>query len=167
MADKPENTVKPIQYRIEEITIVDYNSTDPQCVTNRGDLKNTDVAVTAEIRIDKKKGTIEIIIDAVFSIGKGDSRQELFRIKSSHIFMIRDFNKTFTIKKNNQVNIPDPLIMNFIGVAVSGTRGMIAARNQYHEYKDIILPLIDVKPMIEDIKKKQTKNKSASPPSIT
>lgn len=155
MEDKTQNTMKPIQYRIEEINVVDYKATDPQCITNHGDLKNTNIAVTTAIIIDGKKGTIEIIIDAVFSIGKGNSSRELFRIKSSHIFMIKDFKKIFPVNKDDQVDIPDPLIMNFIGMAVSGTRGMLVARNQYHEYKDIILPLVDIKPTMAGLKNNQ------------
>ncbi len=158
MENTSKEKIKQILYRIEDIEILDYKSTDPQSFADRIDaFKNIQVTISTHGDVNEKNGTISALMDVAFSKEYSCVKHEIINIKTSHIFRIKEFNKVIEKDEEGRPVLPNWLILNFLSIAISGTRGMIAARNVYPEYKKVILPLMDPTQMLKGLKKNSEK----------
>ncbi len=83
-----------------------------------------------------------------------EKKDKLFSIETVHKFKLKDFKGLFKKNKENQFNIPDSLLNHLIGIAIGGTRGMIAASTKNPKYKKIILPLVITSQLLDTYKNK-------------
>lgn len=107
-------------------------------------------------KIDDKNGTIEVQIQTNFYIDVDSKKINLFGIESSHKFKIKEFNKYILIPECDEYDIPDGLMITFLGIAISGTRSMLATMNSTPEYNKLLLPLINPADILKFIKEKST-----------
>ncbi len=109
------------------------------------------------IKIDNKKGMIELGMLAEFFHKMNPEKFKLLSIETVHKFKIKRFVELF--KENDELyDIPDGFLGHLLGIAIGGTRGMLAASIKIPEYKKIILPLVSTSELLKSVKQKmQTK----------
>jgi hypothetical protein len=118
------------------------------------DIKKGFVKVKTNIQIDNKNGIASILLNIVFGTNKQKKHFELFGIETVHNFQIRNFAKIFSGTKKEPFEIPDELMVMFLNISISDTRGMLVALNTNQDYTNIILPIINPKNLLEEIKKR-------------
>lgn len=149
-----EKKDKSIEFRIEEIKIINYFEKDfSEYGLKSTDIKNGSCQVGLNIGFDSKKGTISIPVKATFYVKSNDKDLEIFGIETVHVYKIKKFNKQFKEDENKQFDIPDHLLKSLIGTSVGGTRGMILASKKIPEYKKINLPLLNTSHLLGLFKK--------------
>lgn len=124
------------------------------------DIKKGFVKVKTNVQNENKNGVVSIILNIVFGTNKGKKYYELFGIEAVHNFQIRNFAKIFSNVQKDSFNIPDELMIMFLNISLSGTRGMIVALNTNPDYSNIILPIINPKDLLEEIKKNMRRNRN-------
>lgn len=105
-------------------------------------------------KIDEKHGTIELQIKTNFYLDVDSKKINLFGIESSHKFKIKEFKKHISLPECDEYDIPDGLMSTFLGIAISGTRSMLAAMNSTPEYNKLLLPPINPVDILKSIQDK-------------
>ena len=146
---------KTFTFRLISNKIISYseNSMEKNGI-NPNELKNVKTYLEVKLGFNIEKEIIGFLIKTDFFYGTGENKIDLINIETVHQFKVIDFKKHFEISKDNKVNIPDQLMSTFLGIAISGTRGMLTASIKSQEYKNFIIPLMDIKKMIEQLKTK-------------
>ena len=121
---------------------------------SRKDIKNGTVKLNVGHKVDQAKNSVSILLNVIFKSKKNDKEFDLFGIESVHSFQIKGISKLLSADKT-KINIPDDFMLAFLNISISGTRGMLAILNANPDYASIILPLIDPKSLLKDIKEKQ------------
>ncbi len=116
-------------------------------------LKNLQTKLEVKFGFNIDREIIGLFIKADFFYHAEEDKIDLINIETIHQFGIKDFKQNFGITKEKKVNIPDSLMCTFLGIAVSGTRGMLTASIKSPEYKNFIVPLVDIKKMMDSLKK--------------
>lgn len=114
------------------------------------DIKNAKVELEFQVDINDEAGTIAIGISASFFYPK--PKIDLFGIKAIHTYKIHNM-KRFEVEEN-QFRIPDPLMITLLSMAISATRGMLAALNTTPAYRKIYLPFLDAKKILDSAPRK-------------
>jgi len=158
--EKQELKELNFKYRLIEAKRINYFEKDIDESIFRSKFNKRSVAfkLNLQLKIDDSYGTIELILEVKFYYKSNNHREELFGIRTSHKFKIKNFKEVFPSKNKKKYIIPDKVTATFLGIAISGTRGMLVILNTNKYYKDILLPLIN--PL--DIIKKGEKSKSKS-----
>jgi len=145
------------QYKLIEVKKLSYfeNNIEEYNLRPRINKNKTPFELNVQILINDSEGIIEIILKLIFYQIEDDKRIELFGIKTSHKFKIKNFKNVFPKNDKNEYLIPDQVIATFLGVSISGTRGMLVVLNTNQYYKDILLPLITPLDIIKSGNKKE------------
>lgn len=106
---------------------------------DKKDKINTVIHTELDVNIENETIGITLEINLKSSI---NNNNDLFGIKTRHLYKIK--NITSIVKKNddNVLNIPDIFLSTLISIAYSGTRGMLVILNANSKYKKLLLPLV-------------------------
>ena len=148
----------PIEYRIAEIKQISFYEKDfTELGLNGKDILNGKMNVSTNFKIDGEKGIISFHIKVNFFKEVETKETKLFGIESLYRFQIKNFDKVIKTK-TDQFTIPDPLMITFLNISFSGTRGMLITLITNPIYKNLYLPVIDTYRVLESLKKSE-KNK--------
>lgn len=103
------------------------------------------------LNVDSKQGRLSFPIKVEFFPNTGEN-VPLFGIETVHSFTIKDFQNHLKKDENGKFHIPDGLIERLLGLAISGTRGMLVASVNLPEYKKVFLPLVDISRLLKLMK---------------
>lgn len=133
------------QYKLIEVKKISYFENDIEKYQFKDKVKrgNTPFQLTVHIAIDDSSGTIDVILRIKFYYMNNNEKIELFGIDTSHKFKIKNFFEVFLPNDKKEYPIPDEVMTNFLGIAISGTRGMLIVVNTNKQYENILLPLIN------------------------
>lgn len=135
---------KKVEFRIAEIKKVSYFQNDySEFGLLKADLKEIGVNLSTKFIFSENENIISIYIKTNFFVNKENKQFELFGIETAHKFEIKDLQKRFFNSVNKKFDIPDNIMLIFINISVSGTRGMLAALCSNPAYSKIILPIIN------------------------
>ena len=158
--DEPEKV--SVTFRIKKIDLIEHSLSISKIPNNVQNKDNFYFTTTINLNINTNNS--EITVGVLSKFGYDEFRDiELGFINSSTIFFVENLNE-LSNKHGNQIQItmPDFLMANFIGLAISVTRGMLATITKGTPLESAILPLQD--PMLfaknlatqsEDILKKK------------
>lgn len=117
------------------------------------DIKEGGCKIGFNLRIDDKKGIIILAILAEFFSHINKQECKLFSIETVHKFKLKKIGEIVKKNKNNIFNIPDAFVNHLLGIAIGGTRGMLAASITVPEYKKIFLPLVVTSNLLDSYKR--------------
>ncbi len=155
MSEVEKNKAKnKFEFRITSIKKLRYFQNEYSMFgLDLGDIKRGFVKLKAHMKIEKQKGILSIFLNVNFSTNKEQKEYELFGIETVHSFQLRNFSKLYVVAETDTFEIPDELMILFINVSVSGTRGMLVALNTIQDYSNIILPVIYPGDLLGELKK--------------
>ena len=139
-----ENKTIEVKMKIVEVKKLNYFEY-PLDTLNIKDLNihNVPFDLNLNLGINNKEGILDFILTIHFYQNVKDEKVILFGIKTSHKFMIFDFENTFKKDKEGRVLLDNGILSTFLSIAISGTRGMLSLLNTSDEYKNIILPIVN------------------------
>lgn len=144
---------KSIQYRIAEFKITKHFENElSQTGIKKISLPSTKINFSVTTKFDVPKNILHFMIKVVSYHKIKDKMVELFGLENICSFEIKDLNKILPIE-DDKIKIPDNLMLALLNIVVSGTRGMLVAMNKNPEYASLILPVINSKDLLENIKK--------------
>lgn len=146
------NNLTKIEFKIEEIKILNFFENDPSNFNiNKSQYNAADVDIGFNLKINDKDENIDIILKTIFHL-KENKNIVFFGLNSLFRYKIANFSKS--IKKiGNNYQIPDKFLKILLELSLSGTRGMIVPLLSIQEYKHLILPIIDPMNLLKNIKK--------------
>jgi hypothetical protein len=145
-----------IQYRLEEIKKINFFQRDYESLgLTKQEIKKGDVSLSS--KIDFKEQGVVFWLKSDFFIEKDSIRKDLFGIETSYSFAVKNFKKIFYDEELNVWNVPDPIMGTFMGITVSGTRGMLAALVTDPDYSKIYLPLVNPIELLKGLKLEEEK----------
>lgn len=134
---------KEIQFSIHEFEIGSFSSTIPK-ESVRKDRLTFEIQHSFEVDADKK------LFKVGFKIKVMASRQSALQLAAIETFTVF---KLKGVESENMNRLPDHLVITFLSIAYSNTRGALAAKSQGTVVGDVPLPLINPTQVIEDLKK--------------
>lgn len=139
MAEKKE-----IQFSIQAFEIGSFSSTIPKESVRKDRL---DYRIQHQFDVDEEKKLFMVRFQIHVSVSP-QSTVELANIETSTTFKLKG------IEKENMRKLPDHLLITFLSIAYSNTRGALAAKAQGTVVGEVPLPLINPTQVIEDMKKR-------------
>jgi len=137
--EKPEK--KPILFNINSIrTDSFYENNVPNEQIKKGKCN-----IGFGLNVDSKKGKLIFPVKVDFFT---EDDVSIFGIETIHAFKIKDFESHIKKDEDGEYNIPNGLIERLLGLAISGTRGMLVVSVTLPEYKKIFLPLVDISKLL-------------------
>jgi len=138
---KTKQGERQITYKILEVRKLSHFENDPsELNVSRDDLqKPVHFTINTSISVDSENSTISLKANAVFFIEKNNIKIDLFGLTAIYKFHLSDFKKNF-LKEDNNVAVPEQILIIFANILISGIRGMFAALNTRPEYSHIMLP---------------------------
>lgn len=103
------------------------------------------------LNIDSKNGRLIFPMKVKF-FSVSDNQNPFLGIETVHSFSVPNFSKLFKKDANGKFYIPDGLIERLLGLAISGTRGMLVASVTIPEYKKLFLPIVDISRLLAMMK---------------
>jgi hypothetical protein len=79
------------------------------------------------------------------------NRIELAELKSTHLFLIQNFNQIIQTTPQGQMLIPNPVLEVCNGVSISSIRGMFSVKTEKTLFSNAVLPLVDPKTLIPNV----------------
>jgi len=111
-----------------------------------------------QIGFNPQTGILTIIILTDFLIRSEEPKpQKLFGTVVNCEFILKDFEDIIKQDENQQVNIPDDLLITLLSVSYSTTRGIIASLTAGTEYQNIFLPLVNIQEFKDMLQKPPVK----------
>jgi hypothetical protein len=151
---KKDGKKSQILYRITEMRKLSHFEKDPdELELDEADIKKPKIEIVTQISSDLKNGNTSVKLMINFQTPQGAA---FLGIESETKFHIKEPAKVLIKDDCNELVFPQELFEYFIGISISGTRGMLAVLNTRPFYKDIILPPVDVKKMVADWHKEKT-----------
>jgi len=151
--EKTKSDLKPISYRIGSIRTNEFYEKDyTEYGIKEEELKGGHCNIGFGLKVEAEKGRLIFPMKVDFYV-KGDEKARLFGVQTVHSFIIKDFKKQIIQDKQGKYDLPDYLIERLLGIVLGGTRGILVASVTIPEYKKIILPLIDTKKLMIEMKK--------------
>jgi len=142
---------KPIQFRLNDIQVTNCSLHKPDQVIKKN--QNFGFSFAFGVHFDKENS--EIIIEILSSIYFSPKRQSVIgEITIQVHFSINNFNDF--IEGENQFAFPEDFIIMLISISFSTLRGIVIEKTVSTLQHSIILPIINVK---EIINKQKSKNK--------
>jgi len=144
MADKKE-----IQFSIYEFEIGNFSNTVPK-ESVRKDRLDYKIQHQFDIDVEKKLFIVGFKIKVTAS---PQSNVELANIETFTVYKLKGV-------ENDDINrLPDHLVITFLSIAYSNTRGALAAKAQGTVVGEVPLPLINPTQVIEEMKKRANEGK--------
>jgi len=148
-----KKTTEIIEFKIIDLEIKSFSEKNyEEYGLKASDIKEGGCKIGFNLKIDNKKGIIALSILAEFFSHINKQECKLFSIETVHKFKLKKFGELFKKNKNNIFNIPDAFVNHLLGIAIGGTRGMLAASIKIPEYKKIILPLVVTSRLLDSYK---------------
>lgn len=143
-----------IEYRIAEIKKLRHCENDYHNFgLTESDIKRSKFGLGISLGIEGENGFLSFKIKAHFLCPHQDKEIELFGLESLFKFQIKEFKKHFLKKSPDEFSIPDPLMLNLLNIAISGTRGMLAVLNTNPSYINYTLPLLNPVQILKSLQK--------------
>lgn len=143
---------KLVSYKLSEIRKKSYfQKSLEELGLSKSSIKKGQAKIGTQLTVRKKDSSVVIGLDVRFTAKKDERDIELFGIETEHIFHIKNVNDLFAEENENEINIPKSLVLAFLNVSVSGTRGMLVALNSNPDYAKIYLPLVDHLKIVDHI----------------
>lgn len=116
---------------------------------NSTDILGIDELDKSRIRIKKehgfefneKTGLFKILSKVDYVQVENENESFLFGTSIISAFQFEDFDDLISISKDNEIDMPDNLIINLISIVYSTIRGILFSLTQKTEYEDMYLPL--------------------------
>jgi hypothetical protein len=144
MADKKE-----IQFSIHEFEIGNFSNTVPK-ESVRKDRLDYKIQHQFDFDVEKKLFTVGFKIKVTAS---PQSNVELANIETFTFYKLKGV-------EDDEINrLPDHLVITFLSIAYSNTRGALAAKAQGTVVGEVPLPLINPTQVIEEMKKRANEGK--------
>ncbi|MDY0016382.1 MAG: hypothetical protein WC212_00285 [Candidatus Delongbacteria bacterium] len=147
-----ELKTKTIQINVVEVKKLSYYETLLDSFKEKFtiDKKNIPIDFSISFGIDFKNNLFMLELGVVFKNNKKD--KVLFGISTYHKFYISDIKSILKEEAGGKSSVNKTFLANLLGIAISGTRGMLAVLNTSDDYKDIYLPIINPMAIIENSK---------------
>ena len=144
MADKKE-----IQFSIHEFEIGNFSNTVPKESVRKDRL---DYKIQHQFDIDAEKKLFRVGFKIKVTASP-QSNVELANIETFTVYKLKGV-------ENDDINrLPDHLVITFLSIAYSNTRGALAAKAQGTVVGEVPLPLINPTQVIEEMKKRANDGK--------
>ncbi len=148
-----------VEYKLAEIKkIYHYERDFAEYGLAKKDIARGRFEVSINLGLDGVKGMVTFKIKADYAHPLGEENIQLFGIITSFNFKIKYFKRTFKTEAPDKYNIPNPIMINFLDIALSGTRGMLAALNTNPSYANFYLPVMDHIKLIKQLKEQTNKS---------
>ena len=153
-----------IEFRITEIKKISYFQNDFSVYgLVKSDISKGEVSLSINFQLVEEVESVAVYVNTNFSVNKDEKRIELFGIETIHTFAIRNIKNKFYDEKYKNYDIPDNILLTFLNMSVSGTRGMLVALCSNPAYSNIILPIINPFDLLNAYKEKNKKALLQSP----
>lgn len=144
MADKKE-----IQFSIHEFEIGNFSNTVPKESVRKDRL---DYKIQHQFDVDAEK-KLFIVGFKIKVTASPQSNVELANIETFTVYKLKGV-------ENDEMNrLPDHLVITFLSIAYSNTRGALAAKAQGTVVGEVPLPLINPTQVVEEMKKRANEGK--------
>ncbi|MGD9900292.1 MAG: hypothetical protein AB7T22_14305 [Calditrichaceae bacterium] len=148
-----EKKPQKIEFKIVEIKKISHFENDfSDYGLDADDVITSKMEIGLNLNIDGPKGTLAFNIKVKCFHRLEENNFLLFGIESMYKYRIKNLNKLFKDKAEDKYNFPDNLMSTLLNLAISGTRGMLAALNTTPAYQNIFLPIINPKTLLTDLK---------------
>jgi hypothetical protein len=148
---------KNIEFRLSSIKKISYFEKDPsEYKLTSNDIQQADVNIGVNFTINEQEETISFQIAAVFLYSEDLKKQELFGIETLYTYEIKSLAEHLKTHDKEEYIIPDNLMLTFLNIAISGTRGMLAVLNTAPAYNHLLLPIINPSEILGTLKKQNT-----------
>ncbi|MDB9955081.1 hypothetical protein OAD49_05975 [Flavobacteriaceae bacterium] len=117
------------------------------------DEKSLSIGFHLGFNVDVKKSSFTVKFTVVFNYDKkNDKYIQLLKFTTLTKFKVKGLKKivNFDEENDDKFEIPDPIMVTFVGAAISSTRGMLAYKLSGTILSDYYLPLIDVQEMLKN-----------------
>lgn len=142
-----------IEFKIVGLEIISFSEKNyAEYGLKTSDIKGGMCKIGLNFKIDAKKGIIALAILAEFFPGIDNKEFKLISIETVHRFKLKKFKELFKENENDPFILPDNFLIHLLGIALGGTRGMLAASIKITEYKKIVLPLVVTREMFDSYK---------------
>ncbi len=147
-----ELKTKTIQINVVEVKKLSYYEKLLDAFDERFEIDKKKIPVDFSIKfgIDFPNNlfTLELSVD----FKNNNKNNLLFGITTLHKFHISDVRLMLNELEDGKSSINKIFLANLLGIAISGTRGMLAVLNTSEDYKDVYLPIINPMVIIENSK---------------
>lgn len=109
---------------------------------------------TMRLKVDDNRIFIQMTIKY---LSKADDEQ-LLLLTTQNVFLVVNFQEAIKTEEN-QVELPDNLLIDIIGVSINTARGIIMVRTENTFLKDILLGTMDPKLLLQSMKNAISKPK--------
>lgn len=104
-------------------------------------------------KVDVKKSFFTVKFTVVYNYDNDNDKEiQLLKFTTLTKFKVKGLKKivNFNEEDDDKFQIPDPIMMTFVGAAISTTRGMLAYKLSGTLLSDYYLPLIDVQELLKN-----------------
>lgn len=101
-------------------------------------------------KIDVKRNFFTVKFTVIYNYDINEKESELLRFTTLTKYKVKGLKKIvkFDEEDDSKFQMPDPLMITFVGAAISSTRGMLAYKLSGTILSDYYLPLIDVQELL-------------------
>lgn len=102
-------------------------------------------------KVELKKNFFTVTFTVVYNYGTSGDEIQLLKFTTLTKFKVKGLKKIVKFEEGNEdkFQIPDPIMMTFVGAAISSARGMLAYKLSGTILSDYYLPLIDVQELLK------------------
>ncbi len=134
---------KEIQFSLNTFEIGNFSSTTPESTVRKDRL---DFQIQHQFDVDAEKKLFRVGFRIKVMPGR-QSTEELAAIETYTTYKVKG------VDQENMFSLPDHLVVTFLSIAYSNTRGALAAKAQGTIVGEVPLPLISPTRVIEDMKR--------------
>jgi hypothetical protein len=145
----PEQNIASINYKLRKFSIRRFSLVEPAFdITSNFDPQKLNINFNIDFENISEQCSFGIIFDIGYFYELNNNNIKLLDISLITDFFISDMNKIIEIEGEN-FNIPTDLLINFVSIVYSTTRGILFAKTQGSFLNQFLLPLIDPKLIVE------------------
>jgi|GEM_PF-5811952 len=102
-------------------------------------------------KADVKKGFFTVTFTVIYNYGDNDDEIQLLKFTTITKFKVKGLKRIVKFEEENddKFQIPDAIMITFVGAAISTARGMLAYKLSGTILSDYYLPLIDVQELLK------------------
>ena len=116
------------------------------------DSKLLSIGFHLKFKVDVKGSFFSVTLTILYNYGNDDSQIELLKFTTLTKFKVKGLKKLVHFEEGNdeEFQIPDALMITFLGTAISSARGMLTYKLSGTILSDYYLPLIDVEDLLKE-----------------
>ncbi len=131
-------TAKELKFQIKGVEMIKFDYSSPASTIPEGSIFNFDIEV--KHKINKEKRSLYVLVTIVIRL---DSTEDtLGKVEVGNVFIIENFNEVVEEVKANNYQIEDNYSDILNGIAISTTRGVMAATFRGTPLHHAILPVV-------------------------